>query len=109
LLAGPKDASRRVEWKDLAAADPDVIVLAACSMSVARTGRELGALTSRAEWNSLRAVRSASVFVMDGEKHFSTPGPGLVDGAELLQTILRDPRGAVSPSASSWKRVGSAH
>ncbi|NUP97340.1 MAG: ABC transporter substrate-binding protein, partial [Planctomycetaceae bacterium] len=43
LLAGAKDPSRRVEWTDVVAADPDVIVLAACSMSVARAQRELGA------------------------------------------------------------------
>ena len=106
LLAGVKDPSRRIAWKDLATADPDVIVLAACSMSVARTERELGALLARDEWTALRAVRNANVFVMNGERHFSTPGPGLAEGAELLQTILRDPRGASPPPAAQWKRVG---
>jgi iron complex transport system substrate-binding protein len=106
LLAGAHDPSRRIAWTDLAAADPDVIVLAACSMSVARTERELGALLSRAEWSSLRAVRDAKVFVMNGDQHFSTPGPGLAEGAELLQAILRDPRGVQSPPTAEWKRVG---
>lgn len=89
LLAGPKDPSRRIEWKDLVAADPDVIVLAACSMSVERTERELGALTSNSEWNELRAVRSGRVHVMDGEKHFSTPAPSVAEGAERLSRLLR--------------------
>ena len=104
-LAGASDASRRVTWSELQAADPDVIVLAACSMSVARTLRELGALRARAEWSELRAVRAANVFVMDGEKHFSTPGPALAEGAELLAEILRAPDAARAPSAQAWRRV----
>jgi iron complex transport system substrate-binding protein len=105
LLAGAKDPSRRVEWKDVVAADPDVIVLAACSMSVARAQRELGALASQAAWKELRAVRAGSVFVMDGERHFSTPGPGLATGAELLHSLLRAPDRATPPDPAAWSRV----
>ena len=105
LLAGPKDPSRRVEWNDVVAADPDVILLAACSMSVERTQRELGALTSNAAWRELRAVRAGAVFVMDGERHFSTPGPGLATGAELLHSILRAPDRATPPEPAAWSRV----
>ncbi len=88
LLVGAKESSRRVEWSEFVSADPDVIVLAACSMSIERTERELPALHARAEWAALRAVKSARVLVMDGEKHFSTPGPGLADGAEALAREL---------------------
>ncbi len=105
LLAGAKDPSRRVEWTDVVAADPDVIVLAACSMSVARAQRELGALASQAAWKELRAVRAGSVFVMDGERHFSTPGPGLATGAELLHSVLRAPDRATPPHPTAWSRV----
>lgn len=89
VLVGAMEPSKRVEWRDLVAADPDVIVLAACSMSIPRTERELEALTSRAEWANLRAVRNGRVHVMDGERHFSTPGPGLAAGAEELARRLR--------------------
>lgn len=89
VLCSAKEASKRVEWKDLVAADPDVIVLAACSMNVERTQRELPALQARPEWAQLRAVKAGRVLVMDGEKHVSTPGPGVADGAELLARWLR--------------------
>jgi iron complex transport system substrate-binding protein len=105
VLAGAKDSSRRVEWSELAAADPDVIVLAACSMDVERASRELGALRSRDEWRGLGAVKSSRVFLLDGERHTSTPGPRLAEGAELLAEILRAPDAAVAPSAAAWKRV----
>jgi iron complex transport system substrate-binding protein len=58
-------------------------------MNVERTQRELPALQARPEWAQLRAVKAGRVLVMDGEKHVSTPGPGVADGAELLARWLR--------------------
>lgn len=89
VLCSTKEASKRVEWKDLVAADPDVIVLAACSMSLERTQLELPALEERPEWTQLRAVKARRVIVMDGEMHVSTPGPGVAYGAEALARWLR--------------------
>lgn len=109
LLASAKEPSKRIEWKDVIAADPDVIVLAACSMSVARAQRELGALSAHAAWSELRAVRESRVFLMDGERHFSTPGPGLSLGAELLHAILQTPENELPASHEHWKRVSPAH
>ncbi len=105
LVASAKDPSKRIEWKDVVAADPDVIVLAACSMSVARAERELGALGAEGAWRELRAVRGGRVFLMDGERHFSTPGPGLSRGGELLHDILQAPDTATPPDPGAWKRV----
>jgi iron complex transport system substrate-binding protein len=107
LLAGPKDPSRRVEWAELAAADPDVIVLAACSMDIPRARRELGALTNHPAWTGLRAVKSRRVFLLDGERHFSTPGPGLAQGALHLRSILRDADAARPLDSSDWVRLDS--
>lgn len=102
VLAGPSDSSRRANWDELAAADPDAIVLAACSMSIERTKRELRLLTERAEWSKLRAVRDSRVFVVDGNAHFSTPGPGLARGAEVVADALRSGSEA---SGEGWQRV----
>ncbi len=103
LLVGATEASKRVEWSALIAADPDLIVLAACSMSIARTERELSLLSSRPEWAQLRAVKAGEVYVLDGERHFSTPGPGIADGAELLSKLLRK---SPAPFEGAWRRVG---
>lgn len=103
LLA--RDSSRRIEWSDLVASDPDVIVLAACSMSVERAGRELHFLTERAEWRELEAVAAGRVFLLDGERFVSTPGPGLAEGVEHLARILRDPDGAIASDERAWRRV----
>jgi len=105
LLASAKDPSKRIEWSDVRAADPDVIVLAACSMSVARAEREVAALAANPIWPELRAVRASRVFLMDGERHFSTPGPGLAHGAELLESILHARGNELSASPGFWKRI----
>jgi len=108
LLASAQDPSKRIEWSDVRAADPDVIVLAACSMSVARAEREVAALAANPTWSELRAVRAARVFLMDGERHFSTPGPGLARGAELLHGLLHAPDSATPPAPDAWKRISGA-
>jgi len=105
LAASAKDPSKRIEWSAVRAAEPDVIVLAACSMSVARAEREVAALAANPVWSELRAVRASRVFLMDGERHFSTPGPGLARGAELLEGILHAPDTATPPAPDAWKRM----
>jgi len=91
VLVDRSQPSRRIEWRELLAADPDVLVLAACSMSIFRTERELAALTGERGWAQLRAVASGNVFVLDGERHVSTPGPAVAEGVEALARLLRDP------------------
>jgi iron complex transport system substrate-binding protein len=102
VLVDRSQPSRRIEWEELLAADPDVLVLAACSMSIARTQRELTALTSAPQWARLRAVTQGKVFVLDGERHVSTPGPAVAEGIEALSRLLRDP-GAVPEG--HWLRL----
>lgn len=105
LLASPKDPSRRIEWNDLAKADPDVLVLAACSMDIPRARRELAALTNHPVWANLRAVKSRRVFLLDGERHFSTPGPGLAHGAEVLRAVLAADASSASLPPDACVRV----
>ncbi|MGD8810266.1 MAG: ABC transporter substrate-binding protein, partial [Gammaproteobacteria bacterium] len=46
-----------MEWEVLRAADPDAIVVLPCGFDIARTRREMPALTERPGWRDLRAVR----------------------------------------------------
>ncbi len=89
VLARPCDPSQPIEWRTLVEANPDVILLGACSMDIARTLRETASLSERPEWAELAAVRGDRVFVLDGRAHFSTPGPGLAEGAEIVAELLR--------------------
>jgi iron complex transport system substrate-binding protein len=75
-------------WEALRAADPDVIVVLPCGFDLARTRREMAPLAAQPGWNGLRAVRSGTVFLTDGNQFFNRPGPRLVESLEILAEIL---------------------
>jgi len=84
----PGRHSTYTELRDLAAADPDVIAFMPCGFGIARCLSELPVLTSRPEWQELRAVRDGHVFVTDGNQFFNRPGPRIVESAEILAELL---------------------
>ena len=77
-----------LSWEDLAAADPDIIVLMPCGFDLLRTVREAACLAADSRWNALRAVRDSSVYAVDGNQYFNRPGPRLVESAEILAAIF---------------------
>ncbi len=77
-----------IEWGDLWAADPDVIVVLPCGFGIERTLEELPALTRQPGWKTLRAIREGRVYVTDGNQYFNRPGPRLVESLEILAEIL---------------------
>lgn len=109
VLARSGEPSRQVTWEELAGADPDVILLAACSMSIARAGREVAALEAVPAWRELRATRAGRVFLMDGARHVSSPGPGLARGVEVMGEVLAATDDAVPEDPTDWRRVAPAH
>jgi iron complex transport system substrate-binding protein len=52
-------------------------------------------LSGRRGWDSLPAVRSGHVYLVDANAYFARPGPRLVDGIELLAHLLH-------PEAVGW-------
>jgi len=88
LLAVPGKPSRRIEWRDVVTAAPQVVVLMPCGFGVERAWSDVGLLTRLAGWRELPAVRKGAVYVVDASSYFSRPGPRLVDGVELLAHIL---------------------
>jgi iron complex transport system substrate-binding protein len=77
-----------ITWAQVAAADPDVILVAPCGYDISVTQREMGVLAGNAIWEHLRAVREGCVFIADGNAYFNRPGPRLVESAEILAEIL---------------------
>lgn len=77
-----------MEWQDLVAADPDIIVTMPCGFDLDKTAAEMTALTSKPEWNQLKAVQSHQVYLTDGNQYFNRPGPRLVDSLEILAEIF---------------------
>jgi len=92
VAGSPGQKSPQVEWEDLRALDPDVVVSMPCGWyldescaQALRHGERLG------------AFGPARVFAVDGASTFSRPGPRLVDGVELLGHLFHP--GLVEPPA----------
>ena len=90
-LVEPGMRSREISAGDVAAADPDVILIACCGFGVARAMRDVPLLMGKAAIAGLRCVREGRVYVTDGSAYFSRPGPRLVDSLEILANAM-DPQ-----------------
>jgi iron complex transport system substrate-binding protein len=77
-----------ITWKELAAADPDVVIVAPCGYDIPTTLQEMKPLARHELWQNLRALREGRVYVADGNAYFNRPGPRLVDSAEIVAEIL---------------------
>ena len=77
-----------MQWADVVAADPDVIVVAPCGYDLARCRQELPLLEAKPGWTDLAAVRARRVYFADGNAYFNRPGPRLADSAEILAEML---------------------
>lgn len=104
-LAQAGERSRRIEPQELAAADPDLILVACCGFDVVRTMHDVPKLLNNPLLASLRAVRERNVYVTDGSAYFSRPGPRLVDSAEILAHALRPRRHALPEGVPAAVRV----
>jgi iron complex transport system substrate-binding protein len=107
-LAGGNDVlgkagahSHWITWDDVAAADPDVVVLVPCGFTLDRTLAEANSAAVRPHLEQLRAFREGRCFAVDGHNLFNRPGPRLVDSLELLAEILH-------PTAFRFVKVGQA-
>jgi iron complex transport system substrate-binding protein len=88
VLASPGEKSVRVTWQQIAASDPELIVLMPCGYDLPQTLDQFRSLTLPPEWHSLKAVQTGEVYAVNGSAYFSRPGPRLVDGLEILAAIL---------------------
>lgn len=92
VLGRPGEKSRTVDWEDVAAARPEVLVCMPCGYDVERSLDE--ARTHRRELTEVGAHRAVAV---DAAAYFSRPGPRLVDGVELLAQVLHPDRAPAPP------------
>lgn len=103
VLTDAGTPSRRIEWEDLRAADPEAIAVMPCGFSVRETERDLHYLTDRTEWRELSAVQHERVQVFDGNAYFNRPGPRLYRAIEVLASFLY-PNLDIQPPPAGWER-----
>ena len=98
--AGKHSGYLRID--DLAAADPDVVVIAPCGFDIERSCREMPPLVAHPSWRQLSAVRAGRVAIADGNQYFNRPGPRVVETAEILAEILHAGRCDFGHRGRGW-------
>ena len=101
-LAEPGAKSRTVEWEELAAARPELVVAMPCGWDSERARAE-----TLANAGEVKALGAERVFAVDAAASFSRPGPRLVEGTELLAHLLHPDR-VPAPGGVTFTEVGAA-
>jgi iron complex transport system substrate-binding protein len=83
--AAPGSHSAQRSWEEVAALDPDLIIVMLCGFTVERARAELDSLSSP---EALEQLRTRPTWIIDGNAYTSRPGPRVVDGAALIQLAL---------------------
>jgi len=96
-----------MQWEDLKKANPEVIIVSPCGFDIARTRKELSALTNRADWKELKAVKTQRVYVADGNQFFNRPGPRLVESLEILAEIFHPDLFQFGHQKKGWEKLNS--
>ena len=105
VLGRAGDHSHWITWDDVAAADPDVVILVPCGFTLDRVVAEAHSAAVRPHLEKLRAYRDWKVFAIDGHHLFNRPGPRLVDSLEVLAEILHPSRFAFAATRRFAKRL----
>ncbi len=89
LIGTAGQKSRRIQWEELRAADPDHLVVACCGYDSEKTKLDFEAFQLKHPLHELRCVQNKQVHLLDGNAYFNRPGPRLVDAAELLHELFQ--------------------
>jgi iron complex transport system substrate-binding protein len=104
VLAEPGKHSPYIQWEDLRAQDPDVIVVMPCGFSIERTLKEIDLLLQLPGFNEIKAVKNNRVYIADGNQYFNRPGPRIVDSIEILAEIIHPKQFIFGYEGEGWIR-----
>jgi iron complex transport system substrate-binding protein len=82
-------------WAEIAASEPDVVIVMPCGYDAEIAHRE-----AEMHRDELAAVGAGAVVAVDASAYFSRPGPRIVDGLELLAHILHPELVPQAPGAA---------
>ncbi len=95
-----------MKFEELAAADPEVIVIAPCGFGIPRASEELHLLQKQNGWKQIRAVREGRVFLADGNQYFNRPGPRIVESLQILAELIHPKTFRFGFEGDGWRSVG---
>ncbi len=80
-FAGEKSEER--SWQDVAASQPDIVIVMPCGYDAEIAHRE-----AEMHRDELASLGAGEVVAVDAAAYFSRPGPRIIDGLELLANII---------------------
>jgi len=83
VLGFAGEPSEERSWEEVVAAQPDVVVVMPCGYDAQIAYRE-----AEMHRDELRALGAGEVVAVNAAAYFSRPGPRIVDGLELLASII---------------------
>jgi iron complex transport system substrate-binding protein len=94
-----------LQWEELRAADPDIIVVLPCGYDIETTRTEMAALINRTDWADMRAVQQGQVYLTDGNQYFNRPGPRVLESLEILAEIFHPQQFHFGHESMGWVRL----
>ena len=92
VLGRAGEPSVRIEWRQVQAAQPEIVLVAPCGYGAERAVEEFRRTKLPAGWDDLPAVREGKVFALEANSYFSRPGPRLASGVEILARLFHAER-----------------
>lgn len=93
VLGFPGEHSTQHSWEEIAAAQPDIVVVMPCGYDAQIAHRE-----AEMHREQLAMLGAGEVVAVDAASYFSRPGPRIVDGLELLAHIIHPELFASAPA-----------
>jgi iron complex transport system substrate-binding protein len=97
--------SVRMEWKRVAHSKPDILLLMPCGVKITKALRDARLLSRLPGWNDLPAVRKGEVYALDGPSYLNRSGPRLVDGLEMIASLIHPSRFSPDRFRGAFRRV----
>jgi iron complex transport system substrate-binding protein len=93
-----------IDFENIRAENPDIIVIMPCGFSLGQTLKEISLLLELPGWPELAAVKNNRVYVTDGNQYFNRPGPRIVDSIEILAEIIHPKQFVFGYEGTGWIR-----
>jgi len=88
--------SQRITWDDVAASEPEMIIVAPCGYGL----KEAIEVARR-----LPRITDAEVYAVDANAYFARPGPRVAEGVELLAHLFHPDRFAWPHQHRPWAKI----
>ena len=96
-LGQPGADSQRITWDDVAASEPEMIIVAPCGYGL-KQAIEVA--------RRLPRITDAEVYAVDANAYFARPGPRVAEGVELLAHVFHPDRFTWPHQHRPWERIG---